>query len=383
MYNNSDTGTWFAPAGRVSCETLQQECGKIAKSELIATLLDAMPDFLLVLNDHRQIVTVNQRLLKAFDVENPEELMGLRPGEAVSCIHFKDGPDGCGTAKNCAVCGAVIAILASQATGLPQQRECQMMLGSDCTALDLDVLATPVVIEGEHFTVLSLRDISSEKRRYVMERVFFHDILNNAGGIRGLAALLQEGCSPATEEEYKGWMVTLADNLIEEINHQRCLLDAERGLYQPNFEPVVLSELLHDVRRLYENHVRVPGRKLELDEPPACILTTDRPLLRRIIGNMVLNALEACKIGDTVTIWAHSSADHVQIQVTNPGEIPLEIQLHLFKRSFSTKGQQGRGLGTYSMMLFGERYLGGKVSFHCVGGMTTFTIELPLEPVTV
>ena len=372
--------SWFAPSGRVSDEVLQQETSKVSKSDLIKTLLDAMPDFLLVLNECRQIVVVNQRLLKAFGVINPESLLGLRPGEAVGCIHFSHGPDGCGTAKNCAVCGAVIAILASQESGLPQKRECQLMLGKDCSALDLDVLATPITIEGERFTVLALRDISSEKRRYVMERVFFHDILNSAGGIRGLASLLQEGTSPASEEEYKSWMVDLSDNLIEEINHQRRLLDAERGSYTPTFEQVNLSDLLHDVKRLYENHERVPDRKLDLDEPSPCILTTDRSLLRRIIGNMVLNAQEACKRGDTVTIWTHCSGDHVQINVTNKGEMPLDVQLSLFNRSFSTKAKEGRGLGTYSMKLFGERYLGGKVNFRSTSGMTTFSIELPLTP---
>jgi len=323
----------------------------------------------------------HQRLLKAFNVTNPEMLLGLRPGEAMGCIHFSDGPDGCGTAKNCAVCGAVLAILASQESGLPQKRECQLMLGKDCSALDLDVLATPITIEGERFTVLALRDISSEKRRYVMERVFFHDILNSAGGIRGLASLLQEGASPASEEEYKTWMVDLSDNLIEEIKHQRRLLQAEQGQYIPTFEPVDLMELLRDVQRLYENHDRTPGRKLELEEVTNCVLMTDRPLLRRIIGNMVLNALEASNRGDAISIWAHCAADHVQINVTNPGEMPLEVQLSLFKRSFSTKEKQGRGLGTYSMKLFGERYLRGIISFRSTSGMTTFSIELPLNHV--
>jgi len=373
--------SWFAPSGRVSDETLQHEVGKVSHSELITTLLNAMPDFLLVLNECRQIVVVNQRLLKAFNVTNPEMLLGLRPGEAMGCIHFSDGPDGCGTAKNCAVCGAVLAILASQESGLPQKRECQLMLGKDCSALDLDVLATPITIEGERFTVLALRDISSEKRRYVMERVFFHDILNSAGGIRGLASLLQEGASPASEEEYKTWMVDLSDNLIEEIKHQRRLLQAEQGQYIPTFEPVDLMELLRDVQRLYENHDRTPGRKLELEEVTNCVLMTDRPLLRRIIGNMVLNALEASNRGDAISIWAHCAADHVQINVTNPGEMPLEVQLSLFKRSFSTKEKQGRGLGTYSMKLFGERYLRGIISFRSTSGMTTFSIELPLNHV--
>ncbi len=170
--------SYFAPAGRVSEQVLLHEKSIVSDGELIKTLLNAMPDLLLVLNSKRQIVAVNQKLLNTFGVENPEEMLGLRPGEAVGCIHSKGAPDGCGTSRNCAVCGAVIAILASQSTGLPQKRECQLMTGNDCHALDLDVMATPVEIEGEIFTVLALRDISSEKRRYVMERVFFHDILS-------------------------------------------------------------------------------------------------------------------------------------------------------------------------------------------------------------
>ncbi len=372
--------SFFAPAGRAGEKVLQHESLVAANSQVITTLLDAVPDFLMVLNAQRQIVVVNKRLLSAFGVEQPESLLGLRPGEAVGCVHVKDGPDGCGTAGNCSVCGAVLAILASQETGLPQQRECRLMLGSDCQALDLDVLATPIMIEDEPFTVLALRDISSEKRRYVMERVFFHDILNNAGGIRGLAALLQEGTTPEAETQYKTWMVNLADNLIEEINQQRRLLEAERGTYIPAFETVDLTELLQDLKKLYENHERTPGRRLEIDTAEECAVTSDRPLLRRIVGNMVLNALEASKPGDTVSIWSHCQAGRVRISVTNPGEMPLDVQLQLFKRSFSTKEKQGRGLGTYSMKLFGERYLGGVVDFYSNNGMTTFFIELPQEP---
>lgn len=374
--------TYFAPAGRASEQVLLHESALVVGSELIRTLLDAMPDFLLVLNEQRQIVTVNQRLLAAFGVEKPEQLLGLRPGEALGCMHVPDGPDGCGTARNCSVCGAILAILASQASGLPQQRECHLALGSNgCQALDLDVLATPVTLAGQQFTVLALRDISDEKRRYVMERVFFHDILNNAGGIRGLAALLAEGdCPVEAEQEFKQLMVGLADNLIEEINHQRSLMEAERGTYTPQWSAVDLGELLQDIRQLYLNHVRAGGREIRIDQVPDCTIITDRPLLRRIVGNMVLNALEACKKGDLIEVWAHCQAGRVRISVTNPGEMPLEVQLQLFKRSFSTKQKEGRGLGTYSMKLFGERYLGGVVHFVSNNGMTTFFVELPLEP---
>lgn len=337
-----------------------------------------MPDFLMVLNDKRQIVAVNQQLMNAFGVENPETLLGLRPGEAAGCIHVAEGPDGCGTARNCSVCGAVLAILASQETGLPQQRECHLMMGNDCTALDLDVLATPMKIEHEDFIVLALRDMSSEKRRYVIERVFFHDILNSAGGIRGLASILVDGVDPLKDQQYKQWMVTLSDNLIEEINHQRRLLQAEQGTYIPTIESVELNEILNDVKHMYENHERTPGRILMLEEPPSISLSTDKPMLRRIIGNMLLNALEASKPGDSVLLKGDIIADNIRISVINPGIMPLDVQLQVFKRSFTTKGKEGRGLGTYSMKLFGERYLSGKVGFSSEDRATTFYIDLPI-----
>lgn len=378
---NDTTATLFAPAGRASKEELQHEHQLVGQSNLMKTLMDAMPDFLLVLNQQRQIVSVNQRLLSAFGVEVPESLLGLRPGEAVNCAHFKDGPDGCGTGENCSVCGAVIAIMASQKSGIPQQRECRLMVGDDgCNALDLDVLSTPMMLEGEQFYVVALRDISSEKRRYVMERVFFHDILNNAGGIRGLASLLLDGTTQESEQEYKKWLVNLSDNLIEEINHQRRLLQAERGEYIPTFGPVDLIEQLDDIRRLYEHHERTPARHIELACETGGTVFTDRPLLRRIVGNMVINALEASKPGDTITLRTDQSNTGIRISVSNPGEMSHEVQLQLFQRSFSTKEREGRGLGTYSMKLFGERYLKGKVGFQVAAGVTTFFLELPLAP---
>ncbi len=51
--------------------------------------------------------------------------------------------------------------------------------------------------------------------------------------------------------------------------------------------------------------------------------------------------------------------------------------MQMFHRSFSTKGT-GRGLGTYSMKLLSERYLGGSVTFRSIPGEgTTFTARYP------
>ena len=63
----------------------------------------------------------------------------------------------------------------------------------------------------------------------------------------------------------------------------------------------------------------------------------------------------------------------------NPSVMPRDIQLQVFQRSFSTKGS-GRGLGTYSVRLFTEKYLGGSISFRSAEGEgTTFRVTLPLR----
>jgi sensor histidine kinase regulating citrate/malate metabolism len=61
--------------------------------------------------------------------------------------------------------------------------------------------------------------------------------------------------------------------------------------------------------------------------------------------------------------------------------MPREVQLQVFQRSFSTKARSGRGIGTYSIKLFVERYLKGTVGFTSdEPGGTTFTVTLPKEP---
>ena len=58
--------------------------------------------------------------------------------------------------------------------------------------------------------------------------------------------------------------------------------------------------------------------------------------------------------------------------------IPESIQSQLFKRSFSTKGDVGRGLGTYSIKLFAERFLHGRISFTSgAEDGTVFMVDLP------
>jgi len=372
--------TFFASAGRASELNLAEQLQSVSQAAFITAVLHSVTDMMLVLNEHRQIVAANRLLLDAFGVADQSALAGKRPGEAINCIHSSEGPDGCGTSETCSACGAVLTILTSQETGEQADGECRIVITNNGgTALDLAVKATPLDIVGTPYTIFAIKDIGSDKRRQVLERTFFHDILNTVGGISGIAGLLADSNSlpPETEAEYKGLMVDLSENLAEEINQQQRLLAAEQGEYVADLQDTELGEILEEVCKLYGNHIRTPDRTVILEDIPKYRLKTDRPMLRRIVGNMVINALEAVPAGETVRVSLDVGAEEVCIKVTNRGEIPKDVQLRMFKRSFSTKGASGRGIGTYSMKLFGERYLGGRVGFRCLNGETEFFIKLP------
>jgi len=374
--------TYFAPAERAGAPVLATARAAFRQDRMAVALLEAIPDLAMVLNAQRQIIAVNQRLLQAFGVEDAAALVGLRPGEAADCVHAADGPGGCGTGVSCTYCGAVNAILDCLSNRRAAARECRIATHGqqDGGALELDVQATFLVI-GEHdLAVIAMRDISAEKRRRLLERVFFHDILNTAGGIRAIAELMQDPEEPAELiEEYKQDLSLLSEQIVEEIRSQRQLLAAERGELALDLSEVPVPAALAELQAFYRHHHLARDITLALGRCPEEALTTDLTLLRRILGNLVKNALEATGPGGTVTLSAERCGDRVAFHVHNPAVMPEEVQRQIFLRSFSTKGGPGRGIGTYSVKLFTERYLHGEVRFVSrEPDGTTFTIALPV-----
>ena len=104
---------------------------------------------------------------------------------------------------------------------------------------------------------------------------------------------------------------------------------------------------------------------LRIDLPVDDItITTDPKLLSRTITNMVKNAMEATPADGEVRVWCESSDDYLTIHVQNPGVIPKHLARQVFKRYFTTKSDAGHGVGTHSMKLLGEYYLGGASKLH-------------------
>ena len=114
-----------------------------------------------------------------------------RPGDVLKCVHAWENEAGCGTSEHCMSCGAALAILAGL-SGERASRECRATVKQQGQFISLDLLFTakPLTLEGQCFTLVFVTDISHEKRRKFLERIFFHDILNTAGSLRGIVELL-------------------------------------------------------------------------------------------------------------------------------------------------------------------------------------------------
>ncbi len=326
------------------------------------------PGQAVILNENRQIVHANRAFQEMAGNGPVQNFLGQRPGEVLGCAYADHNAAGCGTTRFCSECGALKATLASQ-KGQAARQECEI-LKKNGDALDLKVWASPLELQGRRFTLFTLADQGGEKRRRALERLFYHDVLNTAGGLYGYADLLSE-LIPAEEESgrYARSIFQLSEAIIELV---------------PRFVPVQARALLEEVTRSYQAHQVSRGRTVQVaPDSVEVTLTTDRTLLKRVLGNMAKNALEASSPGQTVTLRCQDQDDSVAFTVHNPKAMPENVQLQVFKRSFSTKGS-GRGLGTYSIKLFTERYLGGRVWFTSSPEEgTTFTALLPLKPPSI
>ncbi len=368
--------TYCAPAGRSSPTEVSVQFDCVVRDQKFCEILDLLPDMVLLLNQNRQIVYANALFRKIIDLPQ-EKLLGMRPGEALGCLHADELEGGCGTSESCRYCGQVLAVMES-CQGRSSSKECVVDARNGCQ-LNLRVTTKPIQLASHDFILAVLTDIQSEKRAEFLEKLFLHDILNYASGLQGIARLLAEA-KAETQAELIPLLIQSADHLLEVIQSHRDLVQAESGDLEIQIQPLIPLQIMQHVGQLYQYHRRAKGKKIEvIDDCPNELFFSDQRILSRVLGNLVVNALEASQPGETITMRAMRVEDRILFMVHNTKEMPRSVQLQLFHRSFTTKGS-GRGLGTYSIKLLTERYLQGKVSFSSdLTEGTTFTVDLPLQ----
>jgi len=371
--------THFAPAERAGQEQVLREADRVTNSPIVDGVLRLSSGLIAVLNAERQILATNTSLLQALGCRDAVEVLGLRMGEALQCVHAGETEGGCGTTEFCATCGAAIAIVSALNTDSPVERTCALLTqraGVE-TYLFFRVRAVPVIVADTKLLLVFLHDITKQQQWAAIERLFFHDIGNVITGLEGscaaLAAAAPEDLSAIAKEALR-----MSNRLAREISIQRALFATGASTYEPVLQTVTIARIAEDVRTMFARHRAAQGKTLTAAHTPSGrMLETDPTLVLRVLGNMIVNALEATGPGGAVRLSIEENPEWVTFSVWNDATIPTAIQKRIFQRNFSTTDDMGRGLGTYSMKLFGEQVLGGRVSFTSDASGTVFRFSLP------
>jgi hypothetical protein len=377
------SGARGSAQSRISRDDALVQLRNVRAGGEVSRTLDSFSAPLVILNAQRQAVFANtafQELAGAVDIEG---ICGQRPGEILGCMNAHNA---CGESEACGFCGARRAIVETQVTGRPSSHECHIAVDSSegMPAHDMEVSATPFEIQGSPYVMVSFRDISDMKRRGALERIFFHDILNTTSSFRVYLDLLRRGeVTAEARHSLLERLSTVCDTLEEEIQGQKIMLSAENGTLKAQRNLIESHPLALQVTRQVEGLEISRGREIVVAPfSENFSFVSDDALVKRILGNMLKNALEASTEGTVVSIGFRTTDGTAAFFVHNHSCMPRPVQLQVFRRYFSTKGSD-RGLGTWGMKLLSEEYLGGRVAFSSTpADGTTFTLTLPLKPRT-
>ena len=371
--------TYFATPKRADETELAIDIKSINDNSIVTNLLSSVSGVLAILNEFRQVVVINDSFLKMLGIDDPGKVLGLRPGEILNCIHSHSEPGGCGTTKFCSTCGAAIAIVSCIDDNKPAERICALRANESDKIADIVLLirSNNIFIDNKKFVLLFIQDITIQHQRDALERIFFHDINNMLCGLVGCSELLANEFS---ESQLADKIKQVSLRLAQEVKIQSSLLHNLQDSYQLLRHAVTPLQVMEELKSFYTNHPATKNKFIYfLDSDSNLIIKTDLCLLLRILCNMITNALEASDLNSCVKVWSEEDSDYLTFCVWNDKAIDNKIARRIFQRNFSTKNETGRGIGTYSMKLFGETFLGGKVEFlTSKSDGTTFKISLKI-----
>jgi two-component system NtrC family sensor kinase len=112
------------------------------------------------------------------------------------------------------------------------------------------------------------------------------------------------------------------------------------------------------------------------------VASIDPRSFRQVIINLVRNAAQATKRGEgRIAVRVGGAGNHVTVEVEDNGcGISSEVANRIFEPFFSTKGDDGLGLGLDISRKIVTDHEGSLTFSSEVGRGTTFRIELPARP---
>lgn len=205
-----------------------------------------------------------------------------------------------------------------------------------------------------------------------------HDVRNPLTFINGYAEILGETQDPPQRDQARDAIYRNVQDIDEML---RELADFTAGSDTTHKKPTDIVELVNDVVKQFRPRAEAARTRVNvrIRLKDARVASLDAAKIRRVISNLVKNAIEATPSGGRITVVAVRYKTDIYLWVRDSGRgVPQEVMTRLFE-PFVTHGKKGgTGLGLSICRRFAEQH-GGEVGCRTrMGKGTRFIVRLPL-----
>ncbi|MGH7543230.1 MAG: ATP-binding protein, partial [Gemmatimonadota bacterium] len=343
-------------ASRIAEATLERE--------RLEAVLDGMAEGVLVTDRSGRVSRTNRALRRIFGLERP--VTGRSLGEALRspgiAEAFEEVTPGRAVSREIEVTWPAERTLTIHAVGLP-----------------------------EGGAVAVFHDITALKRVETVRRDFVsnvsHELRTPLTALSGYAETLTEaGLSAGEVREHAAVIRRHVERLAALVSDLLELARLEESGFAPHRERFPAGDPLGELAREWAPRAEDRGMTLTITGGTELSLDGDRALLRQALANLVENAVKYCREGDRIELSARSTADGVELVVSDTGPgIPYEDQPRVFERFYRvdkgrSREQGGTGLGLSIVKHAAEAHGGTATLESRPGEGTTFRILVPGRP---
>ena len=233
--------------------------------------------------------------------------------------------------------------------------------------------------------LLVLRDLTQqrqlERMREDLTHTIVHDLRNPLTSVKGALDMMAR--SPKAQPGMLDIARSSAEQMLRLVNTILDVSRMESGQMPLTLEAVALAPLVADLFQQQLPDAESCGIQLQSEIPADFpLLWCDEPLIKRVLQNLVANALKYSPSNSALRVSAEvQPSGTALIKVIDNGMgIPQELQGRLFQKFASTqRAERGTGLGLAFCRLAVEAHRGSIWAESTPGQGTTFAFTLPLK----
>lgn len=205
-----------------------------------------------------------------------------------------------------------------------------------------------------------------------------HDLRSPITTLRGVLESALTTRDETAREEYLVAALSDVDRLANLVDSALDAAEVEAGALHLTREEIDLVELATDIAELFQPAAAERGINIEIRASSPIMIDCDASLLRRLLMNLMDNAVIHLPAGSYATVAIATAHDHAVIEFRDNGPgFPEEVRDHAFDRLVHEGRSPGRGLGLAIVRTIATAHGGTAVLDHPSGGGSRITITLP------